>query len=125
MDKNAIKKYAISIFRGILLFGMCFMILQPILNKISVSFMTEQDLFCKPFTVIGSSDAADIFDPDIGVFIFKPGSRLIENPVGITVGCAPVAAGIDADLQDIVRGGIIQPDRTGEHDENRDDENQF
>ena len=35
----------ISIARFILLFGMCFMILQPILNKISVSFMTEQDLY--------------------------------------------------------------------------------
>ena len=35
----------VSICRFILLFGMCFMILQPILNKISVSFMTEKDLF--------------------------------------------------------------------------------
>lgn len=35
----------VSICRFILLFGMCFMILQPILNKISVSFMTERDLF--------------------------------------------------------------------------------
>lgn len=34
-----------SICRFILLFGMCFLILQPILNKISVSFMTEQDLY--------------------------------------------------------------------------------
>ncbi len=36
---------AVSICRFILLFGMCFLILQPILNKISVSFMTEQDLY--------------------------------------------------------------------------------
>ena len=43
--KETIKKYAISIFRGILLFGMCFMIIQPILNKISVSFMSERDLY--------------------------------------------------------------------------------
>lgn len=35
----------ISICRFILLFGMCFMILQPILSKISVSFMTEADLY--------------------------------------------------------------------------------
>lgn len=35
----------VSICRFVLLFGMCFMILQPILNKISVSFMTEEDLF--------------------------------------------------------------------------------
>ena len=35
----------VSICRFILLFGLCFLILQPILNKISVSLMTEEDLF--------------------------------------------------------------------------------
>lgn len=35
----------VSICRFVLLFGMCFLILQPILNKISVSFMTESDLY--------------------------------------------------------------------------------
>ena len=43
--KETIKKYAIDIFRGILLFGMCFMIIQPILNKFAVSFMSERDLY--------------------------------------------------------------------------------
>lgn len=43
--KKTIMKYAVSICRFILLFGMCFMILQPILNKISISFMTEEDLY--------------------------------------------------------------------------------
>lgn len=43
--KETVKKYAISIFRGILLFGMCFMIIQPILNKLSISFMSEKDLY--------------------------------------------------------------------------------
>ena len=42
--KKRVLSYALSFVRFILLFGMCFMILQPILNKISVSFMTEQDL---------------------------------------------------------------------------------
>ena len=42
---ETIKKYAISIFRGILLFGMCFMILQPLLNKLALSFMAEKDLY--------------------------------------------------------------------------------
>ena len=41
---ETIKKYALSIFRGILLFGMCFRIIQPILNKIALSFMAERDL---------------------------------------------------------------------------------
>ncbi|MBO4609444.1 MAG: carbohydrate ABC transporter permease [Lachnospiraceae bacterium] len=43
------KKIAVNAFisfvRFILLFGLCFMIIQPILNKISVSFMTEGDLY--------------------------------------------------------------------------------
>lgn len=43
--KKKIKEWFIIICRFILLFGLCFLILQPILNKISVSFMTEDDLF--------------------------------------------------------------------------------
>ena len=42
---ETIKKYSISIFRGILLFGMCFMIIQPLLNKLALSFMSEKDLY--------------------------------------------------------------------------------
>jgi multiple sugar transport system permease protein len=33
------------IVRGLLLFGLCFLILQPLLNKLSLSFMSERDLF--------------------------------------------------------------------------------
>ena len=43
--RKKIMEIGVSIARFILLFGMCFLILQPILNKISVSFMTEQDLY--------------------------------------------------------------------------------
>lgn len=43
--KEAVKKHSLAIFRGILLFGMCFMILQPLLNKVSLSFMAERDLY--------------------------------------------------------------------------------
>ncbi len=43
--KKKIMGVCVSIARFILLFGLCFLILQPILNKISVSFMTEQDLY--------------------------------------------------------------------------------
>ena len=43
--KKVIMEWGVSIVRFILLFGMCFLILQPILNKISVSFMTEKDLY--------------------------------------------------------------------------------
>jgi len=37
--------FVVKICRFVLLFGMCFLILQPVLNKISVSFMEESDLY--------------------------------------------------------------------------------
>jgi len=43
--RKKIMKVLVSILRAVLLFGLCFLILQPILNKISVSFMEEQDLY--------------------------------------------------------------------------------
>ena len=43
--KRTVMGYGVSICRFLLLFGMCFLILQPILNKISVSFMSESDLY--------------------------------------------------------------------------------
>jgi len=43
--KKRAAELAYGIFRGILLFGMCFLILQPLLDKVSVSFMTAQDLY--------------------------------------------------------------------------------
>ena len=43
--KKTMMKYGISICRFILLFGMCFLILQPIFNKISISFMPEGDIY--------------------------------------------------------------------------------
>lgn len=43
--KKTIMGYGISICRAIMMFGLCFLILQPLLNKISVSFMTQGDLY--------------------------------------------------------------------------------
>ena len=43
--RETTKKYAVSILRALLLFGMCFLILQPIFNKIAISFMAERDLY--------------------------------------------------------------------------------
>ena len=43
--RKRITDIAVSLIRFVLLFGMCFMILQPILNKISVSFMEEADIY--------------------------------------------------------------------------------
>ncbi|MBP8968903.1 MAG: carbohydrate ABC transporter permease [Lachnospiraceae bacterium] len=43
--KKIATQMGISFVRFILLFGLCFLIIQPILNKISISFMTEGDLY--------------------------------------------------------------------------------
>ncbi len=43
--KKRIMEWAIKISRVILLFGLCFLILQPILDKISISFKAEEDLY--------------------------------------------------------------------------------
>ena len=43
--RKTVKKWSVSIIRAILLFGMCFLILQPILNKLSISIMEERDLY--------------------------------------------------------------------------------
>ena len=43
--KSRIKKYGISIARGLLLFGLCFMIIQPMIIRFSSSLMVESDLY--------------------------------------------------------------------------------
>nr|WP_300676151.1 carbohydrate ABC transporter permease [uncultured Acetatifactor sp.] len=43
--KKKVSDIVYRIVRVFLLFGMCFLILQPILNKISISFMAEEDLY--------------------------------------------------------------------------------
>jgi len=44
-QKKKILDITFKICRTILLFGMCFLIIQPLLDKLSVSFMAEQDLY--------------------------------------------------------------------------------
>lgn len=43
--KRNIKRIAVSVIRALLLFGMCFMIIQPILMRFSTGFMVEKDLY--------------------------------------------------------------------------------
>lgn len=50
--KSTLKHYGVVILRALLMFGLCFMILQPILNKISVSFMSEQDIYDSTVVVL-------------------------------------------------------------------------
>lgn len=43
--KKQLRDTVWRIIRALLLFGLCFLILQPLLNKISLSFMQERDLY--------------------------------------------------------------------------------
>jgi multiple sugar transport system permease protein len=43
--KSTVVDVIYKIFRAVLLFGLCFLILQPLLDKLSVSFMEQQDLY--------------------------------------------------------------------------------
>ncbi|MDR0442512.1 MAG: carbohydrate ABC transporter permease [Treponema sp.] len=45
MLKRSAVDYVYKFFRAILLFGLCFLILQPLLDKLSVSLMEQQDLY--------------------------------------------------------------------------------
>ena len=72
---ETIKKYAISVFRAIILFGMCFMIIQPLLNKAALSFMAEQDLYDttiilipKHFSISNWKIAINLLEYDVTLF---------------------------------------------------------
>ncbi len=43
--KKSASRVFVTVCRAILLFGMCFLILQPILTKVSLSFMARKDLY--------------------------------------------------------------------------------
>ena len=43
--KRKIKSIAISVARALLMFGLCFMIIQPMITRLSTSFMEERDLY--------------------------------------------------------------------------------
>nr|AHF24511.1 sugar ABC transporter permease [uncultured bacterium Contig28b] len=43
--KKRAGQIAISVIRGLLLFGLCFMIIQPLLTRFSMGLMQEQDLY--------------------------------------------------------------------------------
>ncbi len=43
--KRKVKSTAVSVIRALLLFGMCFMIIQPLLMRLSTGFMVEKDLY--------------------------------------------------------------------------------
>ncbi|MHC1786438.1 MAG: carbohydrate ABC transporter permease [Christensenellales bacterium] len=50
--RQSLRTRAGSILRALMVFGLCFLIVQPILSKISVSFMQERDLYDTTIIVV-------------------------------------------------------------------------
>ena len=67
--RSKITKAAISIVRALLLFGLCFMILQPLIMRLTTAFMTDSDLYNstvilvpREFTLKNIKDVANMTD---------------------------------------------------------------
>src|SRR5574344_108020 len=80
--RETIKKYAGSIFRALLLFGMCFLILQPIINKIALSFMAERDLYDTTIVLIPKHFTLDNYK--LSAFLMNYGTSLF-NTIWVSV----------------------------------------
>lgn len=50
--KRETKRIGISIFRALLMFGLCFLIIQPLLMRFSTGFMAESDLYDSTITLL-------------------------------------------------------------------------
>ncbi len=54
-------KFLISVARGLLLFGLCFMIIQPMLTRLSTSLMQEKDLYDSTVVLVPRNPTLDNF----------------------------------------------------------------
>lgn len=88
--RRTLLKYGISVCRFILLFGMCFLILQPILNKVSVSFMSERDLYDP--TVVSIPSKISTSNYEVVAEILGYSKRLINSfVISLTIAILQIA----------------------------------
>jgi len=57
--KSRIMKWVVSIARGLLLFGLCFMIIQPMLTRFGTSLMAEKDLYDSTIVLLPRNPTLD------------------------------------------------------------------
>ena len=81
--KKTMKSGVFKFFRAILLFGLCFLILQPILDKISVSFMSQQDIY--DGTVISIPRSFTLFNYSLANQLMTYWSSLFQTLIIILV----------------------------------------
>ena len=88
--RKTVMGYGVSICRAVLLFGLCFLILQPLLNKISVSFMTEPDLYDPVVVSIPMHFTTEIYQLAAGFMNYSK-SLLNSFVVALTISVLQVA----------------------------------
>ncbi len=59
--KSTITKKVVSLARALLLFGLCFMIIQPLLTRLSTSLMAEKDLYDSTIVLVPRNLTLDNF----------------------------------------------------------------
>jgi multiple sugar transport system permease protein len=84
--KNKIFDNIYKIFRAVLIFGFCFLILQPLMDKISVSFMPENDLY--DATVISIPRTVSRDNYKIAMNLMNYWASLIQSIIIITSSAA-------------------------------------
>ena len=84
--KNTIVDVIYKLFRAVLLFGLCFLILQPLLDKLSVSFMAQQDLF--DATVISIPRNFSTSNYQISMQLLNYWSTLIQSAIFLAISAA-------------------------------------
>jgi multiple sugar transport system permease protein len=81
--RNKIIDVIYKISRAILIFGFCFLILQPLLDKISVSFMPEHDLYDATVISIPRTFSTDNYE--IAMNLMNYWASLIQSIIIITL----------------------------------------
>jgi len=77
--KSVIVDVIYKVFRAVLLFGLCFLILQPLMDKLSVSFMAQQDLY--DATVISIPRNFSTSNYQISMQLLNYWSTLIQSAI--------------------------------------------
>lgn len=80
--KKMIGKKLFAFARAVLILGLCFLILQPLMNKISVSFMAEKDLYDPTIIVVPRNFTLNNYKLTIYLIDFW---KVLLNTLGISL----------------------------------------
>lgn len=89
--RNKVRKISVSVIRGLLMFGLCFMIIQPMLTRFSMSLMTERDLYDSTIVLLPRHVTLENYKIVADLTDF-PGSMLNTLWISIVVSICQVVA---------------------------------